>query len=119
GVGISIGLSRLFYKLREAKILTSATQSPAEVVVIPIDENQIEAGVIAAASLRKVGVPTLLYTEPGTLKKKLRYANKMGFAHVILIGEKEATNNTVSVKNMETGESVTIPVGELARHLKA
>lgn len=117
GVGISIGLSRLFYKLREAGIIEPKAQSPAKVVVMPIGEAQITASVAAAALLRKAGAATMLYTEPNSVKKKLRYANRMGFDYVVLIGEKEAEANTVSVKDMRTGESEVVSVDNLTAHL--
>jgi histidyl-tRNA synthetase len=116
GVGISIGLSRLFYKLREAKIIVPVSQSPARLVVMPIDEAQIGNCVAVAAVLREAGVPTMLYTEPGDLKKKMRYADKMGFGHTVLIGEKEAEAATVTIRDMTVRESVTLPVDKLAAY---
>lgn len=117
GVGISIGLSRLFYKLRESGIIVPKTQSPACTVVMPIGEAQITASVAAAALLRKAGVATMLYTELNSLKRKMRYADRMGFDYVVLIGEQEVETNTVSVKNMNTGDSATVALSELAEYV--
>jgi histidyl-tRNA synthetase len=117
GVGISIGLSRLFYKLIEAKVITPSQQSPAKVVVMPIDEAQIEPSLAVAALLRDAAIPTMLYSEPSPVKRKMRYADRMGYRYVILIGAKEAEEGTASIKNMETGESETIAIADLTQHL--
>lgn len=101
GVGISIGLSRLFSKLREVPGLIQANrQSPADVVVMPITDEQNDYAISVAATLRNAGIATMLYTEPDSLKEKLRYANRMGFAYVVLVGEAEAKAGTVTVKDM-------------------
>lgn len=117
GVGISIGLSRLFYKLREAGVIKPSAQSPASVVVMPIEAAQIPQGIEAAASLRQAGIATMLYSEQNPIKKKLRYADRMGFSYVILIGEREAASGAVTVKNMATGDSGTVGVADLVRYI--
>lgn len=106
GVGISIGLTRLFSKLREVPgLIKTERQSPADVVVMPISEEQIAYSISVAATLRKAGVATMLYTETDALAKKLRFANRMGFSHVIIIGETEVAENAVNLKDMKTGAS--------------
>jgi len=117
GVGISIGLSRLFYKLREAGIIEPTAQSPAKVVVMPLTENQIEDGLNVAALLREMGIATVLYTELDKVAKKLRYADRMGFGYVVLIGAQEAEAGTVSLKDMRTGKSLTIAKSDLASYI--
>ena len=117
GVGISIGLSRLFYKLREAGVIVPTSQSPAKVVVMPMGHKQITQSVVAAATLRKSDIATMLYTEQNSLKKKFRYADRMGFDYVILIGEKEAQTGNVTIKNMKTGASETLAVADLAAYI--
>jgi len=117
GVGISIGLTRLFYKLREIGVIKPVRQTPANVVVMPLDAAQIPAALETAANLRVASIATLLYTEPNGLKQKLRYADRMGFTYVVLIGEKEAAAGTVSLKNMATGDSTEVPAGELAHYV--
>jgi histidyl-tRNA synthetase len=114
GVGISIGLSRLFYKLREAGVIVPKAQSPAKVVVMPISEAQIEYSLKVAATIRAAGIPTMLYTEPDSLKKKLRYGNRMGFEYVLLIGDKEVEADVVSVKEMTNGSSLLVPRASIA-----
>jgi len=108
GVGISIGLTRLFYQLNEAGFFKNDTnKSITKVLVIPLD-NDIDYGISLANSLRDKGIITEIYLEESKLVKKLGYADKLGIPFVILMGEKEAENKTATIKNMVTGEQVTV-----------
>lgn len=119
GIGISIGLSRLFSKLREIPGLVSVDQqSPADVVVLPINAEQVNYAISIAADLRNVGIPTVLYTETDALKKKLRFADRMGFNNVVVIGEREVQDNSVSLKNMAKGTSETVAREQLAEKVR-
>lgn len=113
GVGVSIGLSRLFYKLCEIGAIELTRFSSAEVVVMPIGSGQITASVKIAERLRSTGINTMLYTEENNMRKKLKYADKMGFEWVVLIGEDELLTEEVMLKNMLTGESIRIKSVEL------
>ena len=113
GVGVSIGLSRLFYKLCEIGAIELTRFSSAEVVVMPIGSGQITASVRIAERLRSTGINTMLYTEENNMRKKLKYADKMGFEWVALIGEDELLTEEVMLKNMLTGESIKIKSVEL------
>lgn len=113
GVGVSIGLSRLFYKLCEIGTIKSTRFSSAEVVVMPIGSGQITASVKIAEKLRSIGINTILYTEENNIRKKLKYADKMGLEWVVLIGEDELLTEEVMLKNMLTGESIRIKSVEL------
>jgi histidyl-tRNA synthetase len=113
GVGISIGLTRLYYALRQAGIIQPSTQTPARVVVMPLEGAQIPTALAVASLLRQNGVSTMLYTEPNGPKQKLQYANRMGFPYVVLIGEREMAAGQVTVKNMQTGASMTVPAQDL------
>lgn len=113
GVGVSIGLSRLFYKLCEIGAIKSTRFSLAEVVVMPIGSGQITASVKIAEKLRSIGINTILYAEENNIRKKLKYADKMGFEWVALIGEDELLTEEVMLKNMLTGESIKIKSVEL------
>ena len=112
GVGISIGLSRLFYKLRELGIIKSEQKSPAKVIILPMSEPEFDFAATIAANLRATGVPTLLYTELQKFSKKMSYANKMGFPFCIIIGPDEAAAGKVTVKNMQTGKATTVTPGQ-------
>ena len=113
GVGVSIGLSRLFYKLCEIGAIELTRFSSAEVVVMTIGSGQITASVKIAERLRSTGINTMLYTEENNMRKKLKYADKMGFEWVVLIGEDELLTEEVMLKNMLTGESIRIKSVEL------
>lgn len=113
GVGVSIGLSRLFYKLCEIGAIELTRFSSAEVVVMPIGSGQITASVKIAEKLRSIGINTMLYTEENNMRKKLKYADKMGFEWVALIGEDELLTEEVMLKNMLTSESIRIKSVEL------
>lgn len=113
GVGVSIGLSRLFYKLCEIGAIESTRFSLAEVVVMPIGSGQITTSVKITERLRSTGINTMLYTEENNMRKKLKYADKMGFEWVALIGEDELLTEEVMLKNMLTGESIRIKSVEL------
>ena len=70
---------------------------------------QIPTALAVASLLRQGGVNTMLYTEPNGPKQKLQYADRMGIPYVVLIGEREMAAGQVTVKNMQTGRSVTMP----------
>ncbi|MBU3126307.1 histidine--tRNA ligase [Clostridium tagluense] len=108
GVGISIGLTRLFYQLNEAGFFKNDTnKSITKVLVIPLDNN-IDYGISLANFLRDKGIITEIYLEEAKLVKKLGYADKLGIPFVILMGEKEAENKTATIKNMFTGDQITV-----------
>ena len=105
GAGISIGLSRLFYKLLEAGVIKPAQQSLAQVIVMPLDDAAVPSALEVASHLRTLGTPTIVHTEPGAMKKKFRYADRMGCRYVVVIGENELATGELSIKDMESGES--------------
>lgn len=117
GVGISIGLTRLFYTLREIGVISSPSQSPAKLVVMPIDEQEIPFSIALITKLREVNIAALLYTERNPVSKKLRYADRMGFEYALVIGANEVESNTVSLKNMKTGDLKTISLDMLAEYI--
>ncbi|HEU4984712.1 MAG TPA: histidine--tRNA ligase, partial [Nitrososphaera sp.] len=78
GVGISIGLTRLFYALSQLGVIAPKAQSPAMVAVVPLDEAQRRPALDAASAIRKAGINTIFHDEPGKLDKKMRYSDRMG-----------------------------------------
>lgn len=119
GVGISIGLTRLFYVLNEQNMLNDdVITAPADVLVIPMTED-IAPAAESATLLRMAGIRTQLYTENKKFKQKLSYADKLGVPFAVLIGEDEIQAGVVSVKNMETGEQVSKPVEMAVYDIKA
>lgn len=103
GVGISIGLTRLFYKLNELGLIKAEKYSMADVLIIPMTEN-MEKPIELASNLRKQGINTEVYLNDKKLKAKMKYADKLKIPYVLVIGDDEITSNKVKVKNMETGE---------------
>ena len=104
GVGISIGLTRLFYVLQEQKLLSDELMTaPCDVLVIPMTENRAPA-IAAATALRVSGLRCQLYAEQRKFKAKMSYADKIGTPFTVLLGEDELAERVLTVKNMETGE---------------
>ena len=119
GVGISIGLTRLFYKLNELNLIQAKEKSMAEVLIIPMIED-LEKSIRLATDLRGLGIKTEIYLNNKKLKAKFKYADKLKIPFVIVIGEDEIATNTVTIKNMETGEEkkVSLEVDEIVTNLK-
>lgn len=118
GVGISIGLTRLFYKLREVGAIKLKRQSPADVVVLPMTADQIGYGLEVSDSLRRSGVATLHYTEPNSIKAKLKYADRMGYRYALVLGDEEVREGTASVKDMASGKSTIVKKQDLLGFLR-
>ena len=107
GVGISIGLTRLFYVLGEQGMLNDQLPTaPADVLILPMTED-LHAAVTLATQLRNAGVRTQLYTEQKKFKAKMNYADKLGVPFVIFLGEDEIAKEQVTVKDMTSGEQMT------------
>lgn len=117
GVGVSIGLTRLFSQLKTAGLIKPTGATPSQVMVIPMIPCLTQP-LQVATTLRAAGINTEVYFEDAKLKKKLDYANKIGIKYVILIGEDEVTNNQVTLKNMHTGQQVTTSLEEVIKTIK-
>ena len=118
GVGISIGLTRLFYVLNEQGMLSDETVSaPADALVIPMTE-ELGYAIAAATALRDAGIRTQLYCEHKKFKAKMSYADKLGIPYVILIGEDEIAENIVAVKNMQSGNQEKLSFSDAAALIK-
>ena len=119
GVGISIGLTRLFYVLNEQKLLSDEiVTAPCDALVIPMTEN-LGYCISAATALRNGGVRTQLYGEQKKFKAKMNYANKLNVPFVVLIGDDEINDGVVALKNMQTGDQVEVAPAEAAKKVKA
>ena len=118
GVGISIGLTRLFYVLQEQGMLNEALNSaPADALILPMTGDLGPAAALAT-QLRQAGVRTQLYTEQKKFKQKMTYADRIGVPYVLFLGDDEIAQGTVSVKDMATGEQVALPAAEAAEYLQ-
>ena len=109
GVGISIGLTRLFYVLGEQGMLNpDLPTAPADVLILPMTADLAPA-VTLATRLRAAGVRTQLYTEQKKFKAKMNYADKLGVPYVVFLGDDEIAGNVVACKDMTSGEQTTLP----------
>ena len=117
GVGISIGLTRLFYVLEEQGLLSDdIITSPCDALVLPMTEDMGFA-VAAATELRANGVRTQLYGEKKKFKAKMSYADKLSVPFVILVGEDEIAENVVSVKDMTSGKQEKMSAAAAAEYI--
>ena len=112
GVGVSIGLTRLFYKMNELNILQEKQESIAKVLVVSMTE-KLDRALEIGTILRKNGINADVYLEDKKIKAKFKYADKLQIPYVAIIGEEEEKNGTVSLKNMETGEQEEVSVERL------
>lgn len=119
GVGISIGLTRLYYQLREAKIIgENASSTLSEVLVIPMSDETMDYCIKVANDLRQNGIISELYLEDAKIGKKFTHADKLKIPYVILVGEDELKENKVSVKNMVTGNQESFTIEEAVKTIK-
>ncbi|MBS6215929.1 MAG: histidine--tRNA ligase [Clostridiales bacterium] len=119
GVGISIGLTRLFFVLEDQKYLNDdLLTSPADVLVLPMTED-LSPAIALATQLREAGIRTQLYTENKKFKQKIGYADKLGIPYVVFLGEDEVKAGKAAVKDMATGEQLTQSVGEAVARIRA
>ena len=117
GVGVSIGLTRLFSKLTELNIIKEENKSISKVLIVSMTENEdkmLEIG----TKLRKAGINTDMYLEYKKIKSKFKYADRLEIPYVAIIGEDEEKNGTLSLKNMQTGEQKELTVDEAIEILK-
>ena len=119
GVGISIGLTRLFYVLGEQGMLNDALPTaPADCLLLPMTDD-LSAAVRLATALRQAGIRTQLYSEQKKFKAKMQYADKLVIPYVIFLGEDEIARGECSVKELRTGEQVSLPVDGAIAHIRA
>ncbi|MBQ6274135.1 MAG: histidine--tRNA ligase [Oscillospiraceae bacterium] len=118
GVGISIGLTRLFYVLNEQGLLSEElVTAPCDALVIPMTE-EVGPAVAAATTLRQGGVRTQLYGEKRKFKAKIGYADKIGAPFAVLLGEDEIAAGQVSVKDMQSGKQQRMKPEEAAAFIR-
>ena len=115
GVGISIGLTRLFYVLGEQNMLNDALNTaPADVLILPMTQDLAPA-IRLATQLRAQGIRVQLYCEQKKFKAKMSYADKLGIPYAVFLGEDEIAAGTCSVKDLSKGEQVTVTPEEAAK----
>ena len=108
GVGISIGLTRLFYVLGEQNMLNpELPTAPCDALVLPMTSDPGPA-IALATTLRNAGIPTQVYLEKKKFKAKMTYADKLRIPYAVLLGEDEIAAGQCSVKDLSTGQQVTV-----------
>ena len=118
GVGISIGLTRLFFVLEDQGYLNDELNTaPADALILPMAEDMGPA-ISLATALRTAGVRTQIYGEPKKFKQMMTYADKLAVPYVIILGDDEVRDNAASVKNMRTGEQLKLPMDQVSAHIQ-
>ena len=117
GVGISIGLTRLFYKLNELQIINAKKKSISDVLIVPMLED-MSIPIRIANELRKNGINTEIFLNNKKLKAKMKYADKLEIPNVIVIGEDEVNTGIVKIKNMITGNEQESKIENIVDYFK-
>ena len=119
GVGISIGLTRLFYVLGEQGMLNpELPTAPADVLIMPMTED-LSAAISLATQLRENGIRTQIHAEQKKFKAKMNYANNLSIPYVIFLGEDEINAGVVACKDMVTGEQTKLEPAATIYRIKA
>ena len=117
GIGISIGLTRLFSQLKEIEAINNGKKSLTQVLVIPFDRKDMNYTLNLASKIRTAGINTDVYYQNKGMKQKMKYADRLDIPYVILIGEDEVSANKAMLKNMLTGEQQLLSVEEIIEQL--
>ncbi len=117
GVGISIGLSRLYYQLNEVGLLKFPIENHLKALIVPMGTAESDC-IILAQKLRQAGIITQVYLEGGKTGKKFNYADKLNVPWVVVVGEEEINEGKYSLRNMENGEQEKLSLNELIEKLK-
>ena len=112
GVGVSIGLTRLFYKLNELNLIKAEKKSISDVLIIPMVED-LSVPINLATKLRNNGIKTEIYLNNKKLRAKFKYADKLEIPYVIVVGEDEIAKNKFKLKDMKTGEEKEINMDDI------
>lgn len=113
GVGMSIGLTRLFYQLKEIGLIDKNESRLTDILVIPMSDEENFYAIDVLNKLLKKGIGADIYLENGKLKKKFSYADKVGVKYAYIIGQSEREERKVSIRNMETGEQEVVDFDSL------
>jgi histidyl-tRNA synthetase len=118
GVGISIGLTRLFYQLNEIGLIDKQAKTIASVLVMPFGNEQIEIGFKIANAIREFGINTDILLDEMTVKKRFQYADRLGVKFVVVIGDDEIKSGNFIIQNMITGDKISLTFDDIASFLK-
>jgi histidyl-tRNA synthetase len=118
GVGISIGLTRLFFQMRDAGIVPVA-ESSVDVLVALLDDAGLDHALALSQQLRGAGLNVETQLEPRKLARQLQYADRAGIRYVVIRGEEEAARGTVAVRDLRLGEQSEVAEAAVAGILQA
>ncbi len=113
GVGVSIGVTRLFYLLDSLGLLKETQSTPATAMIACLEQELTPTYIQLSKQLLKNGVSNFIYWQPSKLKKQLRYASKLGVRFLLIVGEEEQKSQTITLKNMITGEQENASIAEI------
>ena len=117
GVGMSIGLTRLFFVLDDLGLIKTNKNSISDILIISMVED-LTPSIEVANSLRKAGINTEIYFDNKKIKAKFKYADKLKIPYVIVIGEDEIASGKLTLKNMETGDQEQKTIEEIIEFIK-
>ncbi|GAA0909168.1 histidine--tRNA ligase [Rothia nasimurium] len=117
GVGISIGLTRLYWQLRDAGLISTA-QSTVDVLVTQMDPSLLPTYLAVANDLRGAGIATEVVMESGKLGKQFKYADRAGIRFAIVIGEDEVAKDVVTVKDLRREDQFEVSRADLVKTLR-
>lgn len=117
GVGMSIGINRLFYALKDLNFIEKTNTSIARVLILPMDKSRISYSLNLMSKLRENNINTSIFENEKNLKNKLEYANKINIPYIVIIGENEENNNNYTLKNMESGDQFILTLDKLIKKL--
>ena len=119
GVGISIGLTRLFFVLEDQGYLNDQLNTaPADALILPMTDDLSHA-IALATQLRQAGIRTQIHAEQKKFKQKISYADKLSIPYAIFLGEDEISSGVCAVKDLATGEQVKLAPAEAVAHIQA
>lgn len=117
GVGVSIGLTRLFDQLLKAGAIKTSVSTPAQVLVVSANSAALDQSVNIAQILRQANIATELFTEDYLLSKQLKYAARQGFKFVVITGMREAGEGRVIVKKLATSVQNEVKIVDIATYI--
>jgi histidyl-tRNA synthetase len=117
GVGISIGLTRLFSQLKDLNIISSGKSTTSRVVILPFNEEMFGRAIEVSRVLRLSGISNETYFEDDKFKNKISYVSKIGAEFSIIIGEDELKDEFVTLKNMKSGDQSKVNINDLVKKI--
>ena len=117
GIGISIGLTRLFSQLKEVGLISSLENSLSQVLIVPMDKENNGFVLEIANYLRENGIKTDVYYQEKGMKQKMKYADRLGIPYVLIIGENEVQEGKVAFKDLKTGNQELLTKEEVLKQL--